>query len=793
MKRVYVIAAGLIIAAAAVGQMPTGGQYINVRDLNTGGTLSNATVTMTGSLGTVRNGNTGGSHQIYFDGMPINETYTVSVSRADYRARSLPGIVLVRDSSPHTTVYLTSTLQTVGAVTGIVRNAMTAAVVPNCMVWAGFSSRWVWTMTDANGRYTINDLPRALYSMSVDKEGFREQGGTLDITPGSTATADYVLTPLTEPVGALYGYVTDLLFGTAVPDSTVTLTSDAGWSLSYNTGSDNYYRWDQLPARSVYRLAVTATNYRSGSRVQIWLSSAYETRIDLALASFLTAVGTLTGTIFDMRTGNPVPNAYVQVSIPGTSRVISVWANGAGVFQINDLPPVPFHHYADAPGYHYQSLYNLGIQQGANSANILLPPLDMPVGSMYFRARDFGTSAAVNNVSVKLTTPGGRSMTSSSGTSTNDFVWENLPVDVTFTAEAVAPNYRSRSYAGVRTRQDRQDTFDLWMISMDVNAANLSGKVRNIFTGQGISGASIYLSQVTTNHWVTAVADANGNFSTTGLFPGTYHVYFDAPGYSSVASYHVPLAVGDNVLEYSLTPYGYATGRLYGDVYDAQNSQGIDGATVLMIASTGTTRLTYTGTGSFYDLYELPYDLRYTVIGIAPGYQQGSVVNIEVPAFAELRVNIPLNAGSGGLVGRLVLDSYDVSPAGVVQALVQLRDPTTHVVITENTVTLGDSGAFVVSNVPDGSYEVYIKASHWLSTVSAAVQLPNIIPYVFQSGLNGDTNADNAIDDADITNIILDYGTSGGTNGETELNGDLSVDDTDLTLVILAYGNAGEP
>lgn len=57
---------------------------------------------------------------------------------------------------------------------------------------------------------------------------------------------------------------------------------------------------------------------------------------------------------------------------------------------------------------------------------------------------------------------------------------------------------------------------------------------------------------------------------------------------------------------------------------------------------------------------------------------------------------------------------------------------------------------------------------------------------------NGDTNFDCCVDDGDVTNIILDFDTAGGTNGATDLDGSGLVDDTDLTIVILNYGQGCE-
>lgn len=54
--------------------------------------------------------------------------------------------------------------------------------------------------------------------------------------------------------------------------------------------------------------------------------------------------------------------------------------------------------------------------------------------------------------------------------------------------------------------------------------------------------------------------------------------------------------------------------------------------------------------------------------------------------------------------------------------------------------------------------------------------------------LLGDTNGDGCVDDADLTAVILDFGTTGGDNGATDVNDDGIVDDADITEVVLRHG-----
>lgn len=75
------------------------------------------------------------------------------------------------------------------------------------------------------------------------------------------------------------------------------------------------------------------------------------------------------------------------------------------------------------------------------------------------------------------------------------------------------------------------------------------------------------------------------------------------------------------------------------------------------------------------------------------------------------------------------------------------------------------------------------------------IQAPDTSPLLYEvdvlsekTVVVGDTNGDGCVDDGDLTNVILDYGTEGGTSGDTDINHDLVVDDADITLLVLNYG-----
>jgi hypothetical protein len=56
---------------------------------------------------------------------------------------------------------------------------------------------------------------------------------------------------------------------------------------------------------------------------------------------------------------------------------------------------------------------------------------------------------------------------------------------------------------------------------------------------------------------------------------------------------------------------------------------------------------------------------------------------------------------------------------------------------------------------------------------------------------NGDVNGDNGVDDADLLEVLFNFGNS--TTAPADLNGDGIVDDADLLIVLFNFGAQGAP
>lgn len=145
-------------------------------------------------------------------------------------------------------------------------------------------------------------------------------------------------------------------------------------------------------------------------------------------------------------------------------------------------------------------------------------------------------------------------------------------------------------------------------------------------------------------------------------------------------------------------------------------------------------------------------------------------------------------ASPATISGTVSVANYVGSLAGIPITL-QLKTGS-QIVDTLQTILAAD-GSYSVSTPTLGTWRVVVKAGQWLSLNVDSVNINGAVTMNWDFQRNGDADNSNIIDDADLTAIVLDYGTAGGVSGRTDLDGSGEVDDGDLTIAILNFGQAG--
>jgi len=194
------------LQAASPGPPTTGSMTGTVRDAATGATIAGATVT-DGTRSATSDAN--GGYTIA--NVPAG-TCTVTATAIGYNGASQSVQVTAGQISTANFALSPAT----GAIAGTVRDAATGAATAGAAVTDGTRS----ATSDANGGYTIANVPAGTYIVTATASGYNSASQSVQVTAGQTSTANLVLSAPPGP-GAIAGMVRDAATGAAIAGATV--------------------------------------------------------------------------------------------------------------------------------------------------------------------------------------------------------------------------------------------------------------------------------------------------------------------------------------------------------------------------------------------------------------------------------------------------------------------------------------------------------------------------------------------------------------------------------------------
>jgi hypothetical protein len=173
----------------------------------------------------------------------------------------------------------------------------------------------------------------------------------------------------------------------------------------------------------------------------------------------------------------------------------------------------------------------------------------------------------------------------------------------------------------------------------------------------------------------------------------------------------------------------------------------------------------------------LDYFIEYSASGYEAYQLQGGV-----PATFALQLG---GNATPSLYGRITISGYTGSLEGKT-ATIKVKQGTQ---VFTYTATLGANGQYAVPIDQTGNIEVLAQVAPGLAR---KVSLSNVSGPVQQNFLdltNGDVNGDNVVDDADLLQVLFNFG---GSDSASDVNGDSTVDDADLLIVLFNFGSVGD-
>jgi len=180
---------------------------------------------------------------------------------------------------------------------------------------------------------------------------------------------------------------------------------------------------------------------------------------------------------------------------------------------------------------------------------------------------------------------------------------------------------------------------------------------------------------------------------------------------------------------------------------------------------------------------------------IAAGATTGSrTLTMTNPDGQSASTTFTVNTAGNTVTGHVTLSNYSGTVTGLPITVEFFNGAT--LVDTKNT-TLDASGNYsVTTTIANGTYNVKVKASHWLKKQLTGITLSGgTVSGVSPTLTNGDSTGDNVVDANDFSAVRAAFGSSvgGGTyNVNADLNGDGVVDATDFSICRGSFGQAGD-
>lgn len=229
---------------------------------------------------------------------------------------------------------LTPATQTGATVIGIVTDGENPIPDATVKIFDNNELPFKHTLTDANGNYTLSEIPEGTYSVAAVKEGYRLSDSIgVTLNPQDTAQINLVATPdATLNLGAIAGilHLTNA-DGTRSPLGNVKITlnnaTNTVISTTYSADDGEFAFYDVEDG--VYTLVATAEGYLSSANITATITNGSIANVDMSMiVDTRTYSGTVSGVIRD-QDGKVVAGSFVGLyqlvqQADGTTREVLV-------------------------------------------------------------------------------------------------------------------------------------------------------------------------------------------------------------------------------------------------------------------------------------------------------------------------------------------------------------------------------------------------------------------------------------------------------------------------------------
>ncbi|WP_169907692.1 carboxypeptidase regulatory-like domain-containing protein [Priestia abyssalis] len=631
-------------------------------------------------------------------------SYTVSATAPGFGTTNA-GVTVVANQSSSVSLDL---VPNPGTVSGVITSS-NGQPLANALVHITDSTGTVigFAFTDVQGQYTITNIPAGSYTLKASAENFIPSFVGVVLNPGQDLTG--VNLSLEASPGSINGQITSSQTGAPIGGATVVVRDAVTQTIlaAATTTIFGNYTINNLPLGPV---TVTASGAGFGSTtIGALITSNQTTTADIALSPNR---GAISGTVLDTD-GNPVTGNNIQVQIFNENKVLvtSVLANSDGTYTISGLPPGNYFVTVTAPGFSASTVSaQVTSDTTTNVVNVVTPdPVTLTV-----TVQNSATEAPIAGANVSVRQQNGIIVGTGVTDSNGQFVFTNLPAgSLAITADA--SNFGTDSMSVFADRGAVLNT----TLSLSPNPGNLNGFVSNIVNGDPIPNAVVQLFDFTNTLVQAAVSDQFGQYSFSGISPGTYTVVANAADFGQQSAGAIISSNQTSTLSFALTPN---PGIIQGFVTNSLTGTPIQGATVLVRELSGTGPIVYTtitDESGFYQTTTLA-PLVYVLVASEPNFSSASV-SAQVISNTVQQVDFQLTSNPGGVQGTVADASTGVP---LVNTLVRVLDSQGVIV---GSIQTDMEGGYVITGLAPGNYTVTAINLDYQPQIQNIEVVPNVI------------------------------------------------------------------
>lgn len=516
--------------------------------------------------------------------------------------------------------------------------------------------------TRDDGSFGFADVAVGSYILAATASGYEPGAETINVRPNDEVLMRTIaLTPtLIEGGGAIGGTVTDAETEEPLEGVTLVLSVRSGWGGSAilepvdtaTSDAEGGYLFEGVPGGRVrYILTATMEGYLAASQTEIRVAEQDTTVVDLALTPVGDRVGTISGTIGDAETEEPVAGATVVLSLRTVfSReavpvdTAETAADGAYIFE-GVIAQEGYMVTASAEGYEPRSAGQIAVVAGeVTTVDIALVATIPPTSVIAGTVLDDGDSSAIEGATVVLSA-GSRDVTGTTEWTPVDtmrtaadgsFEFTGLEASSAGNPYALvisAAGYNSRTIGGLHVAE--ADTTRVSATLVPIVTGNMHVFVASETDETPVEGAKVSAAlEQSSGEVYSGVTNADGWVDLIGVIAGNYTITVSATGYLTETQSRRVDEDEEDSATVLLAESGNADSRTLSGVVTDADGNTVAGAEITLKAGTSNNILSLVESSDADGVYE--------IAGIPLQYTEGSVT-VRADGYEEFTVNVQLD------------------------------------------------------------------------------------------------------------------------------------------------------